>query len=121
MLRVQRNQLGSSSLPPAHADGAQERTPAGVLSTTSIQIALQQLSTRLISLGRVLVRVTEMPTTVRASSMGELMSPSLTFFVWSEPVPATVWTEEHRFLPTSEIRRERRWRFRPHDTAEAVD
>src|SRR6516165_4016693 len=27
MLRVQRNQLGSSSLPPAHADGAEQRTP----------------------------------------------------------------------------------------------
>src|SRR6516162_10899289 len=31
MLRVQRNQLGSSSLPPAHADGAEQRTPAGAL------------------------------------------------------------------------------------------
>src|SRR6516162_11786842 len=60
------------------------------------------------------------PTTVRASSMGELMSPSLTFFVWSEPVRAADSMEEHRFLPTSEIRREKRWRFRPHDTAEAV-
>jgi len=52
--------------------------------------------------------------------VGESHVPSLTFFAWSEPVRATDWTEEHRFLTTSESRPEKRWHFGPHDTAEAV-
>ena len=51
--------------------------------------------------------------------VGELMFRTLRFCL-EEPVRAADSTGEHRFPPTSEIRREKRWHFRPHDTAEAV-
>jgi hypothetical protein len=114
MLRVQRNQLGSSSLPPAHADGAEQRTPPVRFATRYRLIGPAELAA--------CVRVTEIANdgSRDINPVGELMFRSLTFFVWSEPVRAADSTAEHRFLPTSGILRKKRWHFRPHDTAEAV-
>src|SRR6516162_10815912 len=74
MLRVQRNQLGSSSLPPAHADGAEQRTPAGALCYSVPPDRLRRV-------GRVLVRVMEIANdgSRDINPVGELMFRALPF------------------------------------------
>src|SRR6516162_9069027 len=92
-------------------DGSPNRPPA-----TQYRLA------KLRRVGRMFVHVTEIANDGSRviNLVGDSHFPILTFFAWSEPVRATDWTEEHRFLTTSESRPERRWHFGPHDTAEAV-
>src|SRR6516164_8579862 len=79
MLRVQRNQLGSSSLPPAHADGAEQRTPLVRFATRYRLIGSAELAA--------CVRVTEIADdgSRDINPVGELMFRALPFCLGASP------------------------------------
>jgi|SRR6516165_11894227 len=97
MLRVQRNQLGSSSLPPAHADGAEQRTPAGALCYSVPPDRLRRV-------GRVLVRVMEIANdgSRDINPVGELMFRALPFLFGASPSGRQIRRENIGSCPQAE-------------------